>query len=104
MGLWYVIEWEVFWDKQEEHEKVFRKMIKKWKQLAPDKQFRYFNKRFHGTGKRVLVVTGINNMAEYEEFWRDIRKDKEWNKVVNEWKPSIGNSNQPFYWQEIPLE
>jgi hypothetical protein len=86
--------------KGEECDKVVRKLMKKWKQIAPDKQFRYFRKRFQGTGKEVLLITGLDNITEIDPFLVEAYKDEEFNKIVEKWHSCIGNSNKPFYWQE----
>jgi hypothetical protein len=100
LGLWYIVEWEVYWDKGEECDKVVRNLMKRWKQLAPDKQFRYFRQRFRGSGKEVLVITGLNNASEIDPFLAEVYKDEEFMQLTRKWHSCIGNSNKPSYWEE----
>lgn len=100
LGLWYLVEWEVRSGKEEECDRVVRTWMKKFKQIFPDMQFRYFQKRFQGTGKEVLLMTGLDTIAEIDPFLAEAYKDEEFNKLVEEWHSCIGNSNKPSYWQE----
>ena len=100
MGLWYIVEWEVYWDKGEECDEVVRKMLTRWKQIAPHMQFRYFRKRFRGSGKEVLLITGLETIADIDPFLEESFKDDAFTQCVREWHACIGNSNQPSYWEE----
>jgi hypothetical protein len=63
-------------------------------------QFRYFRRRFRGSGKEVLLITGLDNIADIDPFLEESFKDKAFTQCAREWHACIGNSNQPLYWEE----
>ena len=101
MGLWYIITWMVPADKRQNHEDALHRWLHRTTQIFPNQKYRYFNQRFLGPGKRVLVFTDLDNLADYEEFLSSLRENEQWSALINEWKTYIDESSiQPLYWEE----
>jgi hypothetical protein len=100
LGLWITVEWETFWDKGKECDEVVRKMLKRMKRIAPDYQFRYCRRRFLGSGKEGIVMSGLENISDWDQFQVDLGKDEEFMELNRAWHSCIGNSNRPTFWEE----
>jgi hypothetical protein len=105
MVLWIVITYMVSLGKEEEQEKIVRKMVNKWKQVTPDNQFKYFNQRFSGPRKKVLLISGIDTLAEYDQLMHNLGSDKEFIELHRAWDAcKVEGTTQNHFWSENTLE
>ena len=101
MGLWYVITWMVRSKKVEIHEPALAQWLQRMKEIFPNQRYRYFNARFCGPRKHVLVIMNLDNVADFEEFIGCLRNDERWCRLVRTWETCIDDrSIQPHYWEE----
>lgn len=103
--IWKINTYTVLPNKIEEHDKITNKLITKWKQISPEKQFWYFRQRFYAPGERVTVVDGFDTISDWEKWLQKCNQDEEYNKITPEWYATIDQSSfRTLFWDKRALE
>jgi hypothetical protein len=105
MVLWRMNTWTVLQDKVEQHDHVWKKLMKKLQPYAPEKQWTYFQIRNGKRVKRGLITKGYQDLAEWEASIHAYDSDEEIRQLFQEWYACHDQSSFHLeFWEEIPVD
>lgn len=104
--IWKVNIYAVPPEKSEEHDNRVKAILKRWKEISPEKQFWYFRKRFGPYNGRIMILAGYDSISDWEKWLKEkIHTDEGFPDIAKGFYATLNQDSwDNVFWEEIPVE